>query len=97
MTPEQICEGLMMLAFGASWPMQIIKTIRTKNPTGKSFIFMWLILLGYVAGLCSQAFEGHFFTDPVTILYVLNTLMVATDLILSTRYLMLLKKQQKSV
>ena len=64
---------------------------------GKSFLFMWLILLGYVAGLCSQAFEGHFFTDPVTILYVLNTLMVGTDLILSTRYLMLLKKQQKSV
>ena len=96
MNAAQICEGLMMLAFGISWPMQIIKTIRTKNPTGKSFTFIWLILLGYVVGLASQAFEGRFF-KPETILYVVNTLMVATDLTLSTYYLMRLKKQQKSV
>ena len=90
----QICEGLMMLTFGISWPMQIIKTIRTKNPMGKSFLFLYLILMGYLAGLASQAFEGRLF-KPETILYVINTLMVLTDLVLSTYYLMRLKRQQK--
>ena len=88
----EICEGVMMLTFGLSWPMQIIKTIKTKNPMGKSFLFMGLVLLGYLAGLASRAFDGEFF-EPVTALYVLNTLMVATDLTLSTIYLKRLKRQ----
>ena len=38
-----IWEALMMFAFGFSWPMQIIKTVRTKNPAGKSLVFLFLI------------------------------------------------------
>ena len=94
MDAAQICEALMMFTFGISWPMQIIKTIKTKNPMGKSFLFMGLVLLGYIAGLASKALSGRFF-KPETILYVLNTLMVGTDLVLSTIYLMRLKRQQK--
>ena len=98
MEPAQIaniCESLMMLAFGASWPMNLIKTIRMKNPIGKSFTFLWLILLGYLAGVTSKVIKGEYFT-PLTLLYVINTLMVATDLTLSTVYLRRVKRQQPS-
>ena len=87
----QIFEAIMMATFGASWPMQIIKTLRTKNPLGKSFSFLWLILSGYLAGIASKIVLGQFM-KPVTILYVANAAMVATDLIFSYYYLSLRKK-----
>ena len=90
----KICESLMMVAFGASWPMNLIKTIRMKDPRSKSFVFLWLILLGYLAGVTSKIIKGEYISY-LTALYVLNTLMVATDLVLSTYYLMRLKRQQK--
>ena len=89
-----LCESLMMIAFGASWPMQIIKTVKTKNPMGKSFTFLWLILLGYLAGVASKIISGKLLTAAALCLCI-NTVMVATDLTLSLTYLRRLKRQQK--
>ena len=44
----------MLVCFGASWPMSLLKTIRVKNPTGKSVIFMYLILIGYFSGILNK-------------------------------------------
>ena len=80
--------GVMLLCFGASWASAIAKTIRVKNPAGKSFIFMTLIILGYIAGII-----GHLdvhgkasFSHIVFWLYVVDVLMVATDYVLSLYY-----------
>ena len=35
----QLFEAGMMICFVISWPLSIIKTIKTKNPKGKSFAF----------------------------------------------------------
>ncbi len=88
----KILEGLMLLAFGASWPMQIIKTVRVKNPTGKSFIFQYLIILGYLLGLASKAAAGNLI-HWLTCVYLLDLALVLTDLILSHIYLARLKKK----
>ena len=48
-------EGLMLICFGVSWPPAIIKTLRVKNPAGKSFIFMTLVLTGYLSGIIGKA------------------------------------------
>ena len=32
-------EAAMLICFGASWPFAIIKTVRAKNPAGKSYLF----------------------------------------------------------
>ena len=45
-----IWEIIMVICFGCSWPFSILKTIRVKNPTGKSYLFMSLIIIGYLAG-----------------------------------------------
>ncbi|MDD3885629.1 MAG: hypothetical protein PHI35_02020 [Victivallaceae bacterium] len=79
-----IFEAVMLICFGFSWPMSILKTVRTKNPTGKSLIFMWLILVGYAAGIMFKIAAG---LDYVIILYILNTLMVAVDLGLTYHYM----------
>ena len=76
-------EAVMMICFGASWPAAILKTVRVKNPAGKSLIFLWLVLIGYLAGIVHKLL---FRTDWVLALYILNALMVATDLTLVCPY-----------
>lgn len=76
----------MLICFGASWPFALLKTIRVKNPAGKSLLFMYLILIGYISGILNKIPGiGHY--DHVLWLYVLNTLMVFTDLVLTQYYL----------
>ena len=80
-------EAVMLLCFGASWPTAIIKTVRAKNPAGKSIGFMVLIIIGYIAGIINKFVNNPAaFTDWVMWLYVVNTMMVATDLTLVIHY-----------
>ena len=87
--------GIMLICFGASWPSAIIKTIRVKNPAGKSFLFMTLIILGYIAGIIGHlsANGKSSFTNWVFWLYIVDVLMVATDYTLSLYYHNMRKKQ----
>ena len=74
-----IWEIIMVVCFGCSWPFSIIKTIRVKNPTGKSYLFMSLIIIGYLAGCIYDL-------DAAIWLYVLNTVLVAIDMGLCLYY-----------
>ena len=83
MTLPQFFEALMLLCFAASWPFSIAKALRTKVVAGKSPMFMGIIELGYVAGILYKV-TGT--CDRVVWLYVLNLLIVGTDLALYFRY-----------
>lgn len=83
-------EIVMILSFGASWPMNIIKSYRARTAKGKSLAFLCLILFGYVAGIISKFLNPDYmaqFGDKwyVLIFYFLNFFMVAVDLILYFR------------
>ena len=95
-------EGLMLICFGVSWPPAIIKTLRVKNPAGKSFIFMTLIIFGYISGIIGYLSRNgeKSFCDWVFWLYILDVGMVATDYVLSVYYLRRRKKleqEQKNI
>jgi hypothetical protein len=70
----------MMVCFGASWPFSVHKTWKTKIGTGKSFVFMWLVIIGYLSGIIHKIVYNY---DLVIWLYVFNAIMVGTDLVLS--------------
>ena len=89
-----ILEMVMLIAFGASWPMQIAKTIRVKNPMGKSFIFQYLIVFGYICGIISKIY-GPADKQWLIWVYLLDLALVSTDLILSHYYLARVKKAAK--
>ena len=74
-----ILEAIMLLCFGASWPVSIVKTYKVKNPTGKSTGFLMLIIVGYIAGILNKL-NGQ--VNWVLGLYVLNLLMVSADFFL---------------
>ena len=78
-----IWEIIMVVCFGFSWPFSILKTVRVKNPTGKSYLFMSLIIIGYLAGCIHKIIYD---LDATIWLYVLNTVLVATDMGLCLYY-----------
>jgi hypothetical protein len=73
----------MMACFGASWPFAVIKTWRTKKAEGKSLVFTWLVLIGYLSGVLHKIVFNY---DLVILLYIYNAVLVLTDLILTYRY-----------
>ena len=74
----RVLEAVMMICFGVSWPLSIYKTFKVKNPAGKSIAFLWLIIIGYIAGIISKIVSDNI--DWVIGLYALNAVMVGTDL-----------------
>lgn len=78
-----IYEILMLICFGASWPFAVLKTYKTKNVKGKSVLFLSLILIGYICGIIHKCIYKP---DAVVWLYVLNLILVGTDLLLWFRY-----------
>jgi hypothetical protein len=82
MNPE-IFEIIMLICFGAAWPLSIYKLLKTKNSGGKSLGFTGVLLMGYLAGIM---FEYLGTRDYVIYLYVFNTCLVCTDLMLTIKY-----------
>ncbi|MHB9132761.1 MAG: hypothetical protein ACYDBB_16965 [Armatimonadota bacterium] len=73
----------MLVCFGVSWPFSVYKTWKTKTSTGRSFVFLWLVLIGYISGVIHKLL---FSLDFVIALYALNALLVTTDLLLCYHY-----------
>ena len=86
----EILEIVMLLCFGASWPMNVIKSWNARTTKGKSLAFLCLILLGYVAGIAAKLINPVYmaaFSEKwyVLFFYVLNLCMVLTDLAMYAR------------
>jgi hypothetical protein len=76
-------EAGMLICFGVSWPLAVIKTYRTKTVEGLSAIFLWFIFFGYVCGIVAKMFGT---LDWVTWLYAMNLVLVVAELGLYYRY-----------
>ena len=92
-----IFEAGMLICFGAAWPMNIAKSLKTKSTKGKSLSFLCLILFGYVAGIASKFLNEAYMADfaskwYVLFFYVLNFIMVGADLVIYYRNYQLDKK-----
>ena len=71
-----IYEIIMLLCFGAAWPVSIAKSIKTRSTGGKSLIFLFVIVVGYAAGITHILLYSP---DIVVWLYALNVTMVSID------------------
>ncbi len=77
-----VFEILMLILFGAAWPFSIYKSYTSKSVEGKSFVFLTVVLMGYMSGILHKIFYNY---DSVIFLYILNFFMVGTDMILYIR------------
>ena len=80
----EIFEIIMIVCFGFSWPMNVIKSYRARTTKGKSLPFLLLIITGYVFGIIGKLIGGSF-KWYVLFFYVLNLAMVSVDLALYVR------------
>ena len=77
---KEICELVMLICFGLSWPISVYKSIRSKSTKGKSIIFIIAIIVGYIFGIAGKLIGDD--KSYVLILYCINLSVVAFDLIL---------------
>lgn len=80
----EILEIVMLLCFGASWPLNVIKSYKARTAKGKSLAFLLLIILGYIAGIVSKFFNEAYMNSfdtkwYVLFFYFLNMFMVSLD------------------
>ncbi len=86
----EIFEVIMIVSFGASWPLNVIKSYKARTAKGKSLAFLLLIFFGYVAGIISKLINKTYMDQfsskwYVLCFYILNIIMVSADLVLYVR------------
>ena len=86
----ELFEIIMIVSFGASWPLNVMKSYKARTAKGKSIGFLLLILFGYVAGITSKLINPVYMAAIgqkwyVLFFYVLNFIMVAADVVMYVR------------
>jgi len=75
-------EAGMLICFGASWPLDIYKSLKSRTTAGKSVMFMIVLCVGYIFGIINKILYSR---DIVLILYIINFLLVSFDICLYYR------------
>lgn len=96
----EILEVIMIVSFGISWPLNVIKSYKARTAKGKSVAFLLLILFGYIAGIASKFVNSAYMAEIgtkwyVLFFYVLNFVMVSVDFALYIRNRRLDKHREK--
>lgn len=79
MSAAEILETIMLICFGLSWPMSVIKNIRAKSAKNMSLQFILLICFGYVAGILAKIITHNL--SYVLVVYVLNLVIVSANIV----------------
>lgn len=86
-----ILETVMLVCFGFSWPLNVIKAYRAKTAKGTSLPFILLIIAGYIAGISAKLITGQI--NYVLIAYILNLSIVSLNVVVYFRNVSLDKKR----
>lgn len=90
----ELMEICMIVAFGLSWPMNVIKSYKVRTAKGKSLSFLILILFGYICGITGKLVSPSF-KWYVLFFYILNFVMIFADLLLYFRNRRLDKQRER--
>ena len=87
---SELLEIVMIVSFGASWPLNVIKSYKARTAKGKSLAFLLLIFFGYIAGISSKLINPVYMSQfaekwYVLFFYVLNFIMVGADILMYVR------------
>ena len=85
-----IFETIMLICFGLSWPLNVIKAYKARTAKGTSLPFILLIITGYIAGITAKLINGQ--TNYVLIVYLLNLAIVSLNVVVYIRNVSLDRK-----
>lgn len=86
-----ILETVMLICFGFSWPLNVIKAYKVKTAKGTSLPFILLIITGYIAGITAKVITGQI--NYVLIAYIVNLAIVSLNIVIYFRNVSLDKKR----
>lgn len=86
-----ILETTMLVCFGFSWPLNVIKAYKSRTAKGTSLPFVLLIIAGYLAGIGAKLITGQI--NYVLIAYLLNLAIVSLNVIVYFHNVSLDKKR----
>lgn len=75
----EILETIMLICFGLSWPINLVKSLKSKTAASTSLKFLILIDLGYIAGIAAK-FAAHKI-NYVLAVYFINFIFVTFNLV----------------
>ncbi|MBR3149081.1 MAG: hypothetical protein IKF64_02840 [Eubacterium sp.] len=75
----ELLETAMLVCFGLSWPINLVKSIRARTAKATSLKFLLLITFGYLCGIAAKL-ASHTI-NYVLIVYVLNLVVVSANLV----------------
>lgn len=84
-------EMIMLVCFGFSWPINVVKAYKAQTARGTSLPFILLIITGYLAGIAAKVMNGQF--NYVLLVYLMNLAIVFTNLLVYFRNVSLDKKR----
>ncbi len=96
----EFLEMIMLICFGISWPLNVVKSYKARSTKGKSLTFLLMIIIGYLAGIAGKFSNPVFMANLdskwyVLFIYFLNLLMVLLDLGLYFRNMRLMVSEEK--
>ena len=86
-----ILETLMLVCFGFSWPLNVMKAFKAKTAKGTSLPFILLIVAGYIAGITAKLITNQI--NYVLIAYIVNLAIVSLNIVIYFRNVSLDKKR----
>ena len=86
-----IFESIMLICFGLSWPLNVVKAYRARTARGTSLPFILLIITGYIAGIIAKLVAGQ--VNYVLIVYLLNLAIVSVNVLVYFRNVSLDRKK----
>jgi len=77
---NEIFESVMLICFGLSWPISVVKNYRARTARNMSLGFTLLIITGYIFGIAAKIYSRNF--SYVLVIYALNLLAVCANLVI---------------
>lgn len=76
-------EALMLVCFGFSWPLNVIKAYKARTAKGTSLGFIILIITGYLAGITAKIINQQY--NYVLAVYFINLAIVMCNIFIYIR------------
>lgn len=87
---SHLLEAGMLVCFGFSWPLNVVKAYKARTAKGTSLAFIILIITGYIAGISAKIINNQF--NYVLGVYFLNLAIVSANVFVYIRNKSLDKK-----
>ena len=76
-------ESVMLICFGLSWPINVMKAIKARTAKNMSLPFILLIISGYIAGITAKIMTHQI--NYVLVVYLLNLAIVSMNVVVYFR------------